>query len=205
MTRRFIKYFIIFFVVIFAVLNSRLVSAEFKFWLTKQGVATGVVLDKTPTPLPLLPVVATPKHYDLTIPAIGAKAPIVLEQSINPDVIFSRLEDGVVHYAGTPLPGEVGTSIILAHSSAYPWYKGHYGSVFALLTKLKPGDEVFVSDGTKILKYQVTESLVFNPFTSNDPKLLALSQSDRSSIVLVSCWPVGTAYKRIAVKADLVK
>lgn len=209
MFKKFTKYFVIFFAVIFVILNSRFVTADVRFWLAKKGVDVGLVLDHTPTPVPkkILPIVeeTKPKVFALEIPKLGAKAPIVLESSNDPNVIFNRLEDGVVHYAGTVLPGEPGVSVILGHSSAYPWYKGKYGSVFALLTKLNPGDEVFVSDGSRLLKYRVTQSLLFNPLASKNPELETLGQSNTSSLVLVSCWPVGTAYKRIAVKAELVK
>lgn len=203
--KKFLKYFVIFFAVIFVLLNSRFVAADVKFWLAKRGVDVGLVLDQTPTPVPKLPVTgdAKAKVFTLEIPKLGVKAPIVLENSLDPNLIFNRLEDGVVHYAGTPLPGEAGVSIILGHSSAYPWYKGHYGSVFALLIKLRPGDEIFVSDGSRLLKYRVSQSLVFNPFASRDARLAALGESDRSAMVLVSCWPVGTTYKRIAVRAEL--
>jgi len=139
--RKFLKYFIIFFLIIFVVLNSRFVSAELRFWLAKKGVAVGLMLNATPAPIATVPAslpldtTVKPKSFSINIPAIGANAPIVLENSNDPNVIFNRLEDGVVHYAGTPLPGEPGTSIILGHSSAYPWYKGKYGSIFALLTE----------------------------------------------------------------------
>lgn len=203
--KKFLKYFVIFFVITFAIFNSRLVAAEFKFWLAQKGVDVGLVLNSPPTPIikATLPAAETGEFF-LEIPAIGAKAPIVLEPSINPDIIFNRLEDGVVRYADSALPGEKGTAIILGHSSAYPWYKGEYGSVFALLGKLRPGDEIFVGHGNKTLKYKVSESLVFNPFASKDGRLAVLEKTDSSSIILVSCWPVGTNYKRIAVKADLL-
>ncbi|MEK7506455.1 MAG: sortase [Patescibacteria group bacterium] len=203
--KKFLKYFVIFFAITFAIFNSRFVAAEFKFWLTKKGVDVGLVLNSTLVPVvkTTLPV-AEAREFFLEIPAIGAKAPIVLEPSINPDIIFNRLENGVVHYADSALPGEKGTAIILGHSSAYPWYKGKYGSAFALLGKLRPGDEIFINNGNKTLKYKVSESLIFNPFASKDNRLAALEKTDGSSIILVSCWPVGTAYKRIAVRADLL-
>ncbi|MGD0976874.1 MAG: sortase [Minisyncoccia bacterium] len=211
MFKKFIIYFSIFFVVIFALLNSRFVSAEFKFWLDhpKEVKASDIIFPiSSPTlgsPAPVKKYVSdSSAGYTISIPTIGITAPVVLEKSLDPNVILNRLSDGVVHYSDSPLPGEEGTSVILGHSSAYPWYKGKYGSVFALLGKLKNGDAVIITNGSKTLVYKVSDILIFNPL-SNNSRIQEISQSDnRSSVLLVSCWPVGTNLKRIAVRADLI-
>ena len=200
MLRKFLIYFFVCFIAVFAVLNYRLVSAELRFWLAENA---WLPPSTQPDPVALLPL-SKSAFYLLNIPSLQVKAPVVLEESLNPDVIFNRLEDGAVHYADSVLPGELGTAIILGHSSAYPWYKGKYGSVFALLGHLKKGDEIVINNGQETLKFKVTESLVFNPFAKNSD-VQALEQTDTASIVLVSCWPVGTSYRRIAVRADLVR
>ncbi|PJE50381.1 MAG: hypothetical protein COV29_04400 [Candidatus Yanofskybacteria bacterium CG10_big_fil_rev_8_21_14_0_10_36_16] len=140
----------------------------------------------------------------LEIPRLRVSAPIIIEPSTNTDTIYKRLENGVVHYASTPMPGEAGTSIILGHSSAYPWYRGQYGSVFALLNQLNAGDVIQIQNGNEILNYKVAGSLVFSPFSEDNLKLAEFESTDGSSLVLLSCWPVGTNYKRIAIKADLI-
>lgn len=212
----FLKAFIAMFLALFVVLNFRFVYANIKFWLagtdtpdiplltgTDNGAAylfplseqRGTSIDDVP-----LGDAAT-----LEIPNIGVRAPIVFETSVDPDIIYQRLEDGVLHYANSPKPGQRGTALILGHSSAYPWYKGRYGSVFALLGKLTVGDTITVQyeDG-KSLTFAVTESLVFNPFTDAE-RFEALSNAGQTpAIILVSCWPVGTNYRRIAIKATLI-
>jgi LPXTG-site transpeptidase (sortase) family protein len=135
----------------------------------------------------------------LRIDAIGVNAPIIFNTGNNTDVIFKSLEQGVVHYSQTTKPGTPGVSLLLGHSSSYPWYKGHYGSVFALLPKLKTGDVISVqySDG-RLFSYKVTKSIIFNPFDAQD----ILTKPDiENGIILVSCWPVGTSLKRLAIEA----
>lgn len=215
--KKFLIYFVVIFVMVFGFLNSRFVSAQIKYWFGQgatekivQLVSPSVNPTKSVTPTPsatplvrrILPVVQS-KDYVLVIPALGVKAPIVLEKSTDPDQIFNRLEEGVVHYNDSPLPGEPGVSLILGHSSAYPWYKGQYGSVFALLNKLQPGETFTVQNGSRTLTYKVTGSLVFHPF-SKDKSIQQFEQASGSNIILVSCWPVGTNFKRIAVKAQLI-
>lgn len=127
----------------------------------------------------------------LVIPSIGIEAPIVLPESITEYSIQKALEKGVVQYPDS--------NIILGHSSAYPWYKGNYGSVFSLLNKLEKGNEIFIFSNKEKYTYQVLEKQI------NLPKNLNLEDTKESSIIyLVSCWPISTVWKRITVKAKIL-
>lgn len=146
-----------------------------------------------------------PDAATLVIDSIGVRAPIVFNVPNDNDVIYRQLEDGVVHYIDTAKPGMPGVSIVLGHSSAYPWYDGEYGAVFALLSKLDPGDRFYVQyEDQRTFVYEMTQSIIFNPF-EDDERLNALEQAPGSTILLISCYPVGTDYKRIAIQARLVE
>jgi len=142
--------------------------------------------------------------FNLEIPALNIGAPIVFEPTTSEQRIYSALEKGVVHYAETPKPGQPGTSIIIGHSSVYPWYKGDYGYVFSKLSKLKTGDIINIENNGQIFSYKVNRSIVFSPTDSDDFSLRELESTDGSSIVLMTCWPTGTNAKRVAVRADLI-
>lgn len=214
MVKKFISYFLVIFLISFLILNSRFVLAQVRFAFFGSVDKELAVLPRD-TNLPTVgpakkltavspsPIVKPADGFVLQIPEVGVTAPVVLEKSINPNVIFDRLEDGVVHFANSPLPGESGTAVILGHSSAYPWYKGHYGSIFALLGRLKIGDTFYVKNGDTVLTYKISGILVFNPL-SKDNRIDQLENTKGSAIILVSCWPVGTNYQRIAVRADLI-
>lgn len=205
---RFLTIFIITFVVFFAVLNSRFVAANVRFWLLTGADQSNLVSNQKITPLPVelsKPQTALlPNQATLVINGLGISAPIIFNVPDDARQIYDQLENGIVHYSSTPKPGLPGVSVILGHSSAYPWYKGRYGSVFALLGHLKPGDRFYVqySDGRRF-NYVVKQSIVFRPLI-DDPRLTQIENNPRSSLVLVSCWPVGTNYKRIAVQAELL-
>jgi len=140
-------------------------------------------------------------NYILNVPTLGIKAPVIFESSNDDKKIYKSLEDGVVHFAGTPMPGDAGTAVILGHSSSYPWYDGRYGDVFANLSELKIGDYFTISRGEKVYFYKITKSLIFS---GDNAQLTGFETSDNSSVVLMTCWPTGTVSKRLAVKADLV-
>src|SRR3989339_1064556 len=101
------------------------------------------------------------------IPKIKVKAEVVFPDTNNSKDLLRWLEKGVIHYPDSAGFGDQetgsGVSILLGHSSAYPWYRGNYGSVFALLEKLQAGDEVIVvSEGKKYL-YRVSGLKVVVP------------------------------------------
>ncbi|HUO75633.1 MAG TPA: sortase [Candidatus Paceibacterota bacterium] len=195
------------FVVAFLLLNYRFVAAEVQYSIAPGTIQTKNSLGDAIRLLPQAKAVADkplPDNAKLVIDKIGVDAPIVFNVPDNTDLIYNQLENGVVHYSITAKPGTPGTGIILGHSSAYPWYKGKYGAVFALLTKLNAGDQFYVqySDGRTFV-YEVKESLVFNPFNAS-ARLTELENAPGNNLILVSCYPVGTNYLRIAVRAQQI-
>jgi len=205
MRRRFLSMFLGSFMIFFALLNARYLYANVKYWVSPGTIVSNTTL--TPSAFPLAPAVQfkpLPDQAQLVIDHIGVNAPIIFGIRGVDDEIYKGLERGTVHYADTVKPGMSGLSILLGHSSAYPWYKGQYGSVFALLGKMKIGDRFYIrySDG-RFFVFEVHESIVFNPL-SDDARLAELEQNAGTSLILVSCYPVGTNYQRIAIKADLV-
>jgi sortase (surface protein transpeptidase) len=50
--------------------------------------------------------------------------------------------------------------------------------------------------------FSVKQSIIFSPFVE-DNRLKEIEKSEKPTLVLISCWPVGTNYKRIAVQAEL--
>jgi sortase (surface protein transpeptidase) len=73
------------------------------------------------------------------------------------------------------------------------------------LSKLAPGDRFYVQyEDNRSFVFEMRQAIIFNPFT-NDQRLTALENAPESSIVLISCYPVGTNYKRIAIQAVQVQ
>jgi len=206
-----VRLFVIFvstFVGAFFLLNVRFVEKNVQYLVAPGTIKTRNTLQDA---IRLLPLAANiqpkplPDQARLVIDSIGVNAPIVFNVPADNNLIYNHLEDGVVHYSNTAKPGLPGTAIILGHSSAYPWYKGDYGAVFALLSKIKPGDRFYVQyEDNRTFVYEMKQSIIFNPF-SDDKRLEELESAPGSSLILISCYPVGTNYKRIAVRAEQVQ
>lgn len=156
-----------------------------------------------------LDISITPHENRIVIPKIGKNIPLVEVENRNVesvnelhDIFMEELEDGVVRYPGSALPGEAGNSFIFGHSSNFPWLPGEYNEVFALLDKVVFDDEIIVYYDQKKYVYKVREKRVVKPW---DTSVLRNQNKDRKLITLMTCWPIGTTTNRLLVIGELVE
>ncbi|MEA2006981.1 MAG: sortase [Patescibacteria group bacterium] len=139
----------------------------------------------------------------IRIPSVEIEAPIIWAQSENEEDVLRKLDEGVVHYPGSAFPSMNGNSYITGHSSYYSWNKSEYKDVFAKLNKVSFGDEIVIhmslKNGKKIaIVYSVVSSEVV---VADDERLFR--DYEGSELTVVTCWPLGTDWKRFMVKAEL--
>lgn len=145
------------------------------------------------------------KENILLLPKFNIKVPIKVVKEPKLWLIYVKLRKGVVLYPGSAIPGQ-GYSIIIGHSSQYPWKPGHYKRVFSLLSELEKGDKVYVFWNKKPLVFEVKEKKIFLPWPKGtETTETAFPPTSQPTLILQSCWPVGVAAKRIAVKTVLIK
>jgi len=171
--------------------------------LFKATTVTSLTRDQKMITLPAVPLEAQTANI-LELPEFGIKAPIWKIDTPDLKLIYKKLKQGVVLYPGSALPGQ-GYAIIIGHSSQYPWQAGRYKSVFSLLSQLKPGDKIYIYWEQKPLIFEVTEKKIFLPWPKgNEGTETIFPPENKPILILQSCWPVGVAYKRVAVKTVLV-
>lgn len=144
------------------------------------------------------------KVNTLILPKFEIEAPIIKVTEFNSKLIYENLKKGVVLYPGSSDPGK-GYSIILGHSSQYPWQPGRYKSVFSLLNELNKGDFIYIVWENKLLVFEVKDKKIFLPWPKGQETTESVFPPTNEKIVILqSCWPVGVASKRVAVKTVLV-
>lgn len=150
----------------------------------------------------------TPYENRIIIPRIGKNIPLVdisMTRSFDFDhmenIFMQELEKGVVRYPGSAVPGEKGNAFIFWHSSNYPWLKGDFNDVFALLDNVEFGDQIIVFYNQKKFVYTVREKKIVRP---GDVKVLERNPEARE-LSLMTCWPIGTTLKRMLVFAELTE
>ena len=152
---------------------------------------------------PATPVVAlapstevVPAENSISIPKINVKAPVGYEPSIQEAAIQRALQDGVVHYGNTAVPGAPGNVAIFGHSSNDWWEPGNFKFVFVLLDKLAPGDQITMDYQSKRYIYEVTGSKVVEPTDVG-----VLNPTPTPTLTLITCTPPGTSLRRLVVSA----
>ncbi|MEK7514045.1 MAG: sortase [Patescibacteria group bacterium] len=139
-------------------------------------------------------------NFGLVIPKIFAN--VSVSQDVNPEVAVQyqavlRQAGGVAHAAGSSVPGEAGTTYIFGHSTDAGFNVNRYNAVFYLLKKLEPGDEIIAYYKGQDYHYLVTEKKVVEPTDISDITNVA----NESKLVLQTCWPPGTTWKRLLIIA----
>jgi sortase A len=144
------------------------------------------------------PVGPEPK---IIIPKINLEVPIVFDlTSVEEKVIQNALEDGVVHYATTPNPGEKGNVVIVGHSSNNILNSGKYKFAFVLLKRLEPEDTFFVQKDSVRYTYKVYKKEIVAPDTVS----VLQTQERANTITLITCDPPGTSINRLIITAEQI-
>jgi len=139
------------------------------------------------------------KPNSIVIGKLNIDAPLVFASGTTQKELNAALDQGVLIYPGSKLPGENGEVFLSGHSSAYPWNKTQYGQVFTLLDRLQPGDIVTIYWNQYKYDYKVTRQSVVTP-----DKAALNAQTSSKTITLMTCWPIGTAWKRLVVEGVLI-
>lgn len=140
------------------------------------------------------------KDFSIVIPKIGASSKVI--PNVDPsseDAFLPALLEGVAHAQGTVFPGSPGNVYLFAHSADNFWDAGRYNAIFYLLKDLNKGDEVVLFYQGKRFNYYVTDTKIVDP---EDVSYITNAQTGGAEqLILQTCWPPGTTFKRLLVFA----
>ena len=144
------------------------------------------------------------EDFFIRIPAISAAADI--EKNVSPfdkKEYLKVLEKNLVAQAkDSGLPGQREKSIYLfAHSTQQGFQMVIKNSVFYLLGELKTDDFVFIGFNGEIYKYKVYDQKIVG---ANDIEYLDYKEEGREVLILQTCWPIGTDWKRLLIFAGRI-
>lgn len=136
----------------------------------------------------------------IIIPKINVDVPVVYGLGTrNEESIQAALEEGVVHYDGTSLPGKAGNNVIVGHSSNNFLNSGKYKFAFVLLDRLELNDTfVLHYEGVRYV-YKVVNKQTIEP---NDFSLIG--STPRPTVTLITCTPPGTSWRRLVVQGEQI-
>lgn len=139
--------------------------------------------------------------FSLVIPKIKAASKVIPNvDPANEEDYKTYLIEGVGHAAGTKFPGENGTIYLFSHSTNSLANISRFNAVFYSLKDMVPGDEIIVFYAGKKFTYKATEQIV----TKADELKWLTEETIEERLILQTCWPPGTSFKRLLIVAKPV-
>jgi sortase A len=141
-------------------------------------------------------------YFSIVIPKLGAKSKIIANvDAADKDAYLEALTHGVAHARGTYFPGQGERIFLFSHSTDSPLNFARYNAVFYLLGKLEPGDRVIIFFADQKYEYEVFEKKV----VAADETDWLTAAGTGEELVLQTCDPPGTSWRRLLILAKPVK
>lgn len=135
------------------------------------------------------------QFYTISIPKLKIKNAVVSTSDTD-------VAKHLVNYGGTAIPADKGNAVIFGHSTLPQLYNAKdYKTIFTNLYLLSQGDKIIVNSSNINYKYMVESVTVVDP----DNTTVLEQNYDDSFLTLVTCTPPGTIWKRLVVKARIIK
>ena len=139
--------------------------------------------------------------FGIVIPKIDANAPIVANVDPYDSTAYQQaLAHGVAQAEGSGVPTDSKTMFLFAHASGDLLMARRYNSIFYLLNKMATDDEITIYYHNLPYTYQVTQVKTVAPDAVN-----YLENTPDTDLILMTCTPPGTTWKRLLVFAKLLK
>lgn len=133
-------------------------------------------------------------EYRLSIPSLGIQQAVVR-------VNETDLSQSLIQYGSQTMPGDVGNTVILGHSSLPQFFNPrNYKTIFSVLPQVRLGEVVVIEiDGLKYV-YQIIDKYEVKP-----SEVSVLDQDyNQEMLTLITCTPPGTYLRRLIVQAKLI-
>lgn len=159
----------------------------------------GSLLGKSDPNLKIL--VPKDPNFSIIVEKIGADAPIIANvDAANKAVYTDALKRGVAHALGTSFPGQPGVTYLFAHSTDTIFNVPRFNAIFYLLNEMITGDKIVVFFNGRRFDYLVSETKITEP---EDVSYFTMQTADQI-LVLQTCYPPGTTWKRLLIIAKPV-
>jgi len=137
-------------------------------------------------------------YFSIYIPKIDAKSKIIANVDPADEAAYAEsLKNAVAHARGTYFPGQGKGIYLFAHSTDTTFNVTRYNAVFYLLRELEVGDDIVVFFTDKKYVYSVFDKQIVE---AGDTSWLT-RQYGEETLVLQTCWPPGTSWKRLILVA----
>ena len=154
------------------------------------------------TPVIVSDVAASTAQPTVIVPKINIQIPIDFTlKSDDEATVENSLNNGVVHYASTVMPGQNGNAAYFGHSSRNIFNNGKYKFAFVLLHELTTGDIFYITYQGRVYAYQVFAREIVPP---TQVSVLNDTKGKQATAVLITCDPPGFSTNRLVVWGEQI-
>ncbi len=138
-------------------------------------------------------------EMELIVPKIAVRTKVLANIDPNKENEYDKiLSNKAAHALGSSFPGEKGLIYLFGHSTNSIFNKDFFNPVFYSVKNLEVGDQIALLYKGKLYVYKVDEKMVVNP---DDFTAIKAGQGEEK-LVLQTCWPPGTSWKRLLIIAS---
>jgi sortase A len=137
-------------------------------------------------------------EMELIVPKIAVRTKVLANIDPNKENEYDEiLSNKAAHALGSSFPGEKGLIYLFGHSTNSIFNKDFFNPVFYSVKNLEAGDQIALLYKGKVYVYKVDEKMVVN---ADDFTAIKAGQGEEK-LVLQTCWPPGTSWKRLLIIA----
>ncbi|MBI3627921.1 MAG: sortase [Candidatus Sungbacteria bacterium] len=146
------------------------------------------------------PAVGEDSNWRIEIQKINVDAPILLPDTRAPVILNEDLTQGVVHYPGSAMPGEIGNVFLFGHSTGLAFVHNKNYEIFNDVKKLGADDVIKLENSGRVYLYLV-KSVENKKAGAAEIQLT----SDKKLLTLSTCNIFGGEEARYIVEAEFLR
>ena len=143
--------------------------------------------------------------FSVSIPKIAARSKITANVSPYNEKEYLAIlaNDEVAQSSTSSLPGKGknNTTYLFAHSTQQSLNMVRKNSVFYLLGELVNGNSIYLQYNGNLYQYKVYDKKIIS---YKEAEYLNYKDENREVLILQTCWPIGTNWKRLLIFAERI-
>ncbi len=139
------------------------------------------------------------EEIELVIPKIAVHTKVLVNVDPTKEKEYNQiLNDKAAHALGSNLPGQKGLIYLFGHSTNSIFNVDFFNPVFYNIKDLEVEDLITLLYQGKVYNYQINEKKIVEADDLSDLK----AETNEEKLILQTCWPPGTDWKRLLLIAN---
>jgi LPXTG-site transpeptidase (sortase) family protein len=138
-------------------------------------------------------------EMELIIPKIAVRTKVLVNVDPAKEEEYNQiLSNKAAHALGSSFPGQKGLIYLFGHSTNSIFNLNFFNPVFYAVKNLEKGDRITLLYQGKLYTYQIREKKIVEADDLADLH----AEKDEEKLILQTCWPPGTSWKRLLLIAN---